>query len=192
MWQVSATDRESLSFFPNLHDSHSYSLSQMVLESGGVMRPSAAHEAARLVGIGHGLTNALRTSIPVMSHTGRLIVPAELTQKYGVRSPRYLLSALGLGDEACLQALQNAVRDIATTAQEHLEQARELRETILSEPNGTKALPVLLPGLASEAFLRRLERSNHRLTDQNLRSVGAIEHSVCAARMILAYYQQKY
>ena len=45
------------------------SLSELVLESGGIVcatNPSA-HKAARLVGICHGVTNALRTSIPVLS-----------------------------------------------------------------------------------------------------------------------------
>ena len=52
------------------------SLSQLVLESGNMTeeRNPQAHQAARLVGIGHGLTNALRTSIPVISATGKLIV----------------------------------------------------------------------------------------------------------------------
>ena len=45
------------------------SLSELVLESGRIVCETnpAAHKAARLVGICHGLTNALRTSIPVLS-----------------------------------------------------------------------------------------------------------------------------
>jgi phytoene/squalene synthetase len=170
------------------------SLSQLVLESGQICKTDhpVSHEAARLLGIGHGLTNALRTSIPVISTTGKLVVPADLCVKYGVRSPRYLLSALGMGDQVCVQALQSAVEDIATTAREHLTAARDLRAEILLEPQGKKAVSVLLPGLASDSFLNRLEKSQYQLTDRNLRNVGRLEHAVCAGRMIAAYYQQTY
>jgi phytoene/squalene synthetase len=170
------------------------SLSQLVLESGQMHASDhpVSHEAARLVGIGHGLTNALRTSIPVISTTGKLIVPADLCVKYGVRSPRYLLSALGMGDEHCVRALQNAVQDIATAAREHLAAARGLRTEMLLEPSGTKAVSVLLPALASDAFLNRLEKKNYQLTDRNLRNVGQLEHAMCKARMIAAYYQKSF
>jgi hypothetical protein len=144
------------------------------------------------VGIGHGLTNALRTSIPVISTTGKLIVPADLCVKYGVRSPRYLLSALGMGDEHCVRALQSAVQDIATTAREHLAAARALRPEILLEPSGTKAVSVLLPALASDAFLNRLDEKEYKLTDRNLRNVGSLEHAMCKVRMVAAYYQKSY
>jgi phytoene/squalene synthetase len=170
------------------------SLSQLVLESGQIQATDhpVSHEAARLVGIGHGLTNALRTSIPVISTTGKLIVPADLCVKYGVRSPRYLLSALGMGDEQCVRALQSAVQDIATAAREHLAAARALRSEILLEPSGTKAVSVLLPALASDAFLNRLEQKQYMLTDKDLRNVGSMEHAMCKVRMIAAYYQKSY
>lgn len=133
-------------------------LNKLILQSGRVDESTnpKAYEAARLVGIGHGLTNALRTSIPVVSTTGKLVIPTELTQKYGVKTPRYLLSALGQGDVKCAEALQMAVRDIAATARDHLRGARALRTHILAEPDHQRSLPVLLPSLASETFLDRL------------------------------------
>eukprot|EP00977_Amphora_coffeiformis_P003889 scaffold771_cov170-Amphora_coffeaeformis.AAC.2 len=169
-------------------------LNRLVLQSGLVDETNnpQAYEAARLVGICHGITNALRTSIPIISTTGKLIVPAELTQKYGVKSPRYLLSALGQGDETCVRALQSAVQDIADAARSHLEQARALRSSILSEPGHTRSLPVLLPGLASEMFLNRLKDKKYELTNRELRNVGWVEHGLCAARMYLAFYQKTY
>jgi phytoene/squalene synthetase len=170
------------------------SLAQLVLESGSVLKEQSpsSFEAARLEGVCHGLTNALRTSIPVISTTGKLIVPADLTKKYGVRSPRYLLSALGQGDEECVAALQSAVKDIADFARDNLLQARNLREKILQEPGSDKALAVLLPGLASETFLNRLADHHFKLTDRQLRNVGALEHWSCAWRMIVAYYTRVY
>lgn len=167
------------------------SLSELVLESGDVTFPKA-FEAAKLVGVCHGLTNALRTSIPVISTTGKLIVPQDLCEKYGVKSPRYLLSALGLGDEKCRAAFHNAVRDIADVARSNLEQARGLREELLADKDGSRAVAVLIPGLASETFLNRLEKAGYDLTDRNLRNVGFVEHAMCTSRMISAYYQKRY
>ena len=169
-------------------------LNRLVLQSGRVHpdHNPAVYKAARLVGICHGLANALRTSIPVVSTTGKLIVPAELTQKYGVKSPRYLLSALAQGDDACVQALQRAVQDIAAAARSHLTDARALRSSILAEPDHDTSLPVLLPALASEAFLDRLADKKYQLTDRELRNVGLVERGLCAGKMILASYQQTY
>ncbi|CAB9525238.1 NADH dehydrogenase (ubiquinone) complex I, assembly factor 6 [Seminavis robusta] len=168
------------------------SLAQLVLESGNMTSEThpVAHQAARLVGMGHGLTNALRTSIPVISTTGKLIVPEDLCQKYGITSPRYLLSALGQGDTKAQQAMAQAVQEIAEHAQSHLQAARDLRTDVLAED--PKAVSVLLPALASETFLQRLQESGYNLTDRNLRNVGFLEHWQCATRMIMAYYQQKY
>jgi len=168
------------------------SLSQLVLESGNVTNP-VSHQAAGLVGICHGLTNALRLSIPVMSTTGKLIVPEELCLKYGVKSPRYLMSSLGMGDQECRKALQSAVKDIVQEARANLANARVLRsELIQDKKDGANTVAVLLPGLSSETFLNRLERFGFDLTNRDLRHVGLVEHAVCASRMVSALFQKKY
>lgn len=167
------------------------SLSQLVLQSGNVTSPTA-YKAAELVGIAHGLTNALRTSIPVISSTGKLVVPQDLCERYGVKSPRYLLSALGLGDKECRAAFHAAVGDIANVARANLDEARGLRDELLEQDDGETAVTVLIPGLASETFLDRLEEAGYDLTDRDLRHVGMLEHAKCASRMIAAYYQKQY
>jgi len=144
------------------------SLSQLILESDGLYQHSnapLAHKAAKLVGTCHGLTNALRTSIPVVSITGKLIIPHDLCIKYDVKNPRYLLSALGQGDAKCIAAMQNAVHDICNTARDHLQKARELQFELPIElsaaerqqkSSSASPIAVLLPALASEAWLDRL------------------------------------
>jgi phytoene synthase len=170
------------------------SLSKLVLESGHISMDSnsEALQAARLVGVCHGLTNALRLSIPVISTTGKLIVPEDLCVKYGVKSPRYLLSALGQGDAECRRALQHAIEDISNLARSNLQGARELRSRILSHSDGDKAVAVLIPGVASEVFLDRLERTGYDLTDRNLRNVGVMERALCIGRMYVAFYRKMY
>lgn len=183
---------------------------QLLLESDGYFASTAAttttdpaaassvlaHRVAKLLGKAHGLTNALRTSIPVMSTTGKLIIPQDLCERYGVKSPRYLLSALGQGDEECKQALRNAVRDISHRALEHLQQARELRGELLELTKDPKdqhhIMGIFLPGLASETFLQRLEAHNYDLTDRNLRNVNWSERAKCSLRMIQAAYTNQY
>jgi len=190
-------------------------LTKLVLLSGGIdaIHFPVTHEVARLIGICHGLTNALRTSIPVLSTTGKLIVPADLCVQYGVKSPRYLLSALGQGDEACKLALRHCIRDIAETAQQQLHAARELQDQLRDEHETSrnnnnssnnnnnhtekpssyaKTTAVFLPGLAAETFLTRLEQHDYQLTDRNLRSVSRWEHGKCAWRMLMASMQQQY
>lgn len=169
-------------------------LLSLVLEGGQLTtsKNAKAHQAAQLIGITHGLTIALRTSIPVMSLTGKVVIPSDLCQKYGVKSPRYLLSALGQGDKECITALQNAVRDIATIARDNLQKARDLRSGIIEEQNGERSVAVLLPGLVSESFLNRLERVNFQLTNRDLRNVAFFEHLVCSGRVLSAYLRQAY
>ena len=170
------------------------SLFSLVLESGNITEQNnpAAHDAARLVGIAHGITNALRLSIPLVSTTGKLIVPEDLCLVHNVRSPRYLLSALGQGDTECKRSLQEAVSDIAKKARSHLQEARELSSAMLLEEHGAKAVSVLIPGVASEVFLDRLATKGYDLTDKNLRNVGFMEQTVCVGKMVAAYYGKTY
>lgn len=174
------------------------SLMQLILESDGLFEKdyATAHRTAKLLGKAHGLTNALRTSIPVMSTTGKLIIPQELCERYGVKSPRYLLSALGQGDKECIQALRNSVHDIANQGRGYLQQARDLRSEIELEASSSgkskDIMGVFLPGLASETFMRRLEDHDYDLTDRNLRNVSWSEHAKCSLRMIQASYLKQY
>jgi phytoene/squalene synthetase len=183
------------------------SLSQLVLEADGVFESDhpLPHRAAKLVGRAHGLTNALRLSIPVVSTTGKLVIPQDLCTKYGVSSPRYLLSALSQGDERCSRALQRAVEEIALRARECLHEARGLRDDLLAldadsgddEDDGGNlvgrhSVAVLLPALTSQTFLDRLEWHGYDLTNRNLRNVSMIEHAKCSTNLIWASWQRRY
>jgi hypothetical protein len=121
-----------------------------------------------------------------------VIVPQDLCDKYDVKSPRYLLSALGMGDEDCRRHLQSAVEDIAVVARTHLQEARMLRNEIVSLPNGGKAISAFLPSLTAETFLNRLEEHEFDLTDRQLRNVGFKEHCLCSMRVVQASYTKTY
>jgi len=172
------------------------SLLRLVLECGGIHENCTENEiifeAAREVGIAHGLTNALRTSVPTASATGKVIIPEELCTKHDIKSPRYLLSALGMGDEECKRHMQDAVQDIVQVARQHLEQARKKNKEISKHPLGNIARSAFLPALASETFLDRLENHHFDLTNRSLRNVGKIEHMQCAQRLLLASWNKTF
>ena len=115
----------------------------------------------------------------------------ELTQKHGVDRPRYLLSALSIGDEAAV-GLRKAVADIVHEARDHLSSARELRSSIIDSPDGHRATRALLVGLASETFLDRLERADFDLTNRNLRFVGGLENILCSTRIVSSFLGTSY
>lgn len=171
------------------------SLTKLVLQSSNIdeITHPNAYRAATLVGISHGLCNALRQSVAVLSTAGKLIIPAELTTKYHVKSPRYLLSALGMGDERCEQALQLCVQDIVECAQHHLDEARMLRDAIIQEPHGTATIQcLLLSTISTELFLQRLRQYQYKLTDRNLRYTNVLDQSIGAVKILSTYYQSKY
>jgi len=175
------------------HSQHSCgSLMNLVMECAGIIENPLATRAANLIGVCHGMTNALRTSIPIASRTGKIIIPEDLCLKYGVRSPRFLLSALGQGDEKCKEALNKAVRDLSEIARENLYKARLMREQILLHKRGNEAMVVFLPGVASETFLNRLQGKNYDLTDVELRNISFLEKGICTARMITAWITKTY
>lgn len=196
---MSVTQYDTVQDLINHGSASCANLINLILELEGVPKPgvgevssSQIYLAAKEVGIAHGLTNALRGSIPVLSTTGKLVVPAELCVKYGVKTPRYLLSALAIGDDDCKRALRSAVRDLVAYAREHLERARKRRTEVLSESGGDAAVSAFLPVTASETFLDRLEMKAFDLTDRNLRSVGMTEHAKCTLKLYKASLQQQY
>jgi len=182
------------------------SLMHLVLEGAGILKHDDTipdekercliRETARDIGITHGLTNALRLSVPTLSNTGLVVIPQDLCEKYGVKSPRYLLSALGMGDEECKQHLQDAIRDIVFLARCHLESARHKRDEILdTTPDvdvATKVFSAFLPVVSSEVFLNRLEKHQYDLTDRNLRNVGFGEHLNCIVTTLDHWRNKKY
>jgi phytoene/squalene synthetase len=170
------------------------SLLHLVLECIGVKQEDQViMEAAEHAAICHGLTNSLRLSIPTVSSTGKVIIPRDLCEKHGIKSPRYLLSALGMGDEECKQNMQRAVEEISLVARNHLALARNLRDDIISTSSlGNDAVSAFLPLLPSEVFLDRLAAHHHDLTNRSLRSVSLVEHARCSVRLMTASVQKQY
>jgi hypothetical protein len=187
------------------------SLLQLVLEADGIYEAEypLPHSVAKMVGTVHGITNAIRLSVPIVSSTGKLVIPMDLCIKHGVSSPRYLLSALSMGDEQCTRALQSVVEEMVIHARDRLRRARDHRRDILALDGtssdsdnsssdgdgntvGKHTMAALLPALPSETFLNRLESYQYDLTNRNLRNVSLVEHIQCATNILQASYQNRY
>jgi len=85
-------------------------------------------------------------------------------------------------NDVIYKAAKHIAKDIVKAARMHLNEARSLRDEIISGPHGAKALSTFLHSLASETFFDRLEDHDFNLTDRRLRNVGMEEHFKCGTR----------
>ncbi|KAG8907608.1 hypothetical protein FRB99_003303 [Tulasnella sp. 403] len=118
---------------------------------------STLAHAASHIGVATSLTTLLR-ALPFHASKGRMVIPAEVCAKHGVREEgvfRYGGSAEGIRD---------AVYDFACVANEHVLSAREVLEG--SVPR--EAMPVFLSAVPTVSYLERLEKANFDAFDAGL------------------------
>ncbi|KAG5648429.1 hypothetical protein DXG03_005003 [Asterophora parasitica] len=115
---------------------------------------SALSHAASHLGAAQTITTLLR-ALPFHAKNGRMIIPAEITAKHGVKQEdvfRYGPNAEGVED---------AVFEFATLANDHLLTARDmLKEEGMGGKVPARAMPVFLAGVPISNFLGRLEKVN--------------------------------
>ncbi|KAL6548816.1 hypothetical protein OROHE_008661 [Orobanche hederae] len=123
------------------------------LEAGGI-RSTAADHAASHIGKASGLAVLLR-SLPY--HAGRNrhfhYIPAEVAERHGLSETRI----------DSREGLCNAVFEMASIANAHLEKARGLAGTVPAE-----ARPVLLPAVPTQVLLDTLSRVQFDVFDPGL------------------------
>jgi NADH dehydrogenase [ubiquinone] 1 alpha subcomplex assembly factor 6 len=115
----------------------------------------AANKAGEHVGIAFAAAGLLR-AIPFQIRAGRFPIPARLGETSGLdhNSVRRMQPS---------PALERCVAALAGLARNHLAAARSLRREIPKS-----ALPALLPAVAAESSLRRLERARYNVFDPTL------------------------
>lgn len=130
------------------------------LQAGGI-RSTAADHAASHIGKASGLLLLLKSLPYHASHGGRFsYIPADVASKHG------LLMKQGGRLEILMEpseALSNAVFEIASVANIHLQKARDLAGSVPSE-----ASPVLLPAVPAQILLNSLERRQFNVLDPRL------------------------
>ncbi|PIA43511.1 hypothetical protein AQUCO_01900126v1 [Aquilegia coerulea] len=132
----------------------------MTLQAGGI-RSTAADHAASHIGKASGLLLLLK-SLPYHASRNRQIsyIPAELASKHG------LLVEQGGGKQIRMdssEGLTEAVFEMASVANVHLQKARELARTVPAE-----AVPVLLPAVPAQVLLDSLRRVQFDVFDPRL------------------------
>ncbi|KAL7463295.1 hypothetical protein ACHAXS_003668 [Conticribra weissflogii] len=206
------------SLIDRCHDSCS-GLSSLVLECTGLpinttnYAHQPAYRAALHFGVTHGIANALRMAIVTAStivtsnasitsaagsyntvntkSAGRIVLPQDLCDKYSLSRPRYVLSALAIGDEDCKRKLKLVVKDMVGIARKEMALGKQQMDVMgkLSANDDKKRLAkeVFLPVIASTTFLDRLEQSDYDLTDRGLRNASPVERLVCSLTMMRAW-----
>ncbi|KAI8970434.1 isoprenoid synthase domain-containing protein [Mycotypha africana] len=146
--------------FMTVKDMESYSentqssLLYLQLESLGVKDVNADHLVSHL-GKMVGITTFLR-SLPFHVSQRRLVLPAEITAKYGIVEENVYR-----GD---IEGMEDAIFDVATAANDHLLTARSMMDRIPAN-----AFPVIISAVPYVHFLEKLEKVNFNVFDVNLR-----------------------
>ncbi|XP_077235471.1 terpenoid synthases superfamily protein isoform X2 [Tasmannia lanceolata] len=130
----------------------------MTLQAGGIQSTEASHAASH-IGKASGLLLLLR-SLPYHASRGYSYIPAEVAANHG------LLVKQGGRSEIQVEpgeALSNAVFEMSSIANMHLQKARELAGKLPAE-----AFPVLLPGVPAQVLLDSLRRRQFDVFDPRL------------------------
>ncbi|KAL2901766.1 NADH dehydrogenase (ubiquinone) complex I assembly factor 6 [Bienertia sinuspersici] len=130
------------------------------LQSGGINSTAADHAASH-IGKAGGLALLLR-SLPYHASRQRLFayIPSEVASKHGLLIEDG--GQIGIVVDS-REGLCNAVFEIATVANSHLQKARDLAATVPAA-----AIPVLLPAVPTQVLLDSLCRVNFDVFDPRL------------------------
>ncbi|XP_021753192.1 NADH dehydrogenase (ubiquinone) complex I, assembly factor 6-like [Chenopodium quinoa] len=130
------------------------------LQSGGINSTAADHAASH-IGKAAGLALLLR-SLPYHSSRQRLFayIPSDVASKHGLLIEDGGQTGITADSR---EGLCNAVFEVASVANSHLQKARELSKTIPAE-----AIPVLLPAVPTQVLLDSLRRVHFDVFDPKL------------------------
>ncbi|XP_026468564.1 NADH dehydrogenase (ubiquinone) complex I, assembly factor 6-like isoform X2 [Ctenocephalides felis] len=127
----------------------------LALEGCGVKNVHADHAASHL-GKAQGIANMLR-SLAITTESRSVFLPQQILMKHGLSQEQIIRKQDSKGS-------RDAIFEIASEANYHLEKARELTKSVPKE-----ARPVLLPAAAIANYLERLRRADFRVFDDSLR-----------------------
>lgn len=118
------------------------------------LQSSVLSHAASHLGVAQTFATLLR-ALPFHAKHGRMVIPAEITAKHGVKQE----DVFRYGPQA--EGMQDAAFEFATFANDHLITAREkFREEGMEGKVPPRAMPVFLVGVPVANYLGRLEKAN--------------------------------
>ncbi|XP_010941118.1 uncharacterized protein [Elaeis guineensis] len=130
------------------------------LQAGGI-RSTAADHAASHIGKASGLLLLLKSLPHHASRDGRIpYIPADVAARHGL-----LVTGNGRSDIRMEsgEGLSDAVFEVASIANIHLQKARELAKMVPAE-----AVPVLLPAVPAQVLLDSLKRRQFNVFDSRI------------------------
>jgi len=165
--RINDANREETSILGTIGDLERYSedtlstILYMTLQAGGIHSTAADHAASH-IGKASGLLLLLKSLPYHLNRTGRIpYIPAEVAGKHGLlvtRGDRVSEVRMESGE-----GLSEAVFEVASVANAHLEKARGLSPTVPSE-----AVPVLLPAVPAQVLLDSLRQYEFNVFDSRL------------------------
>ncbi|XP_043703191.1 NADH dehydrogenase (ubiquinone) complex I, assembly factor 6 [Telopea speciosissima] len=132
----------------------------LTLQAGGISSTAADHAASH-IGKASGLLLLLK-SLPYHASRNHHIsyIPADVASNHGLLVKYGNQSEIQMDNR---EGLSDAVFEMASVANDHLQKARELAGTV-----PTKALPVLLPAVPAQVLLDSLRRAHFDVFDPRL------------------------
>ena len=138
-------------------------LSMAALPILGAAVHGPTHDAVGHVGIAWAYTGLLR-ALPHHAAEGRIYLPDDLCRRHQLEPADVLRTRFG---NPSPDGLNVAVREIATEARRHIATARARPQELASE-----ALPVLLPAVLADHYLKLLERTGYDATREEFARHG--------------------
>lgn len=136
----------------------SSTLLYLTLQAGGIQSTAADHAASH-IGKASGLLLLLK-SLPYHASRDFSYIPADVAARHGLLVTRHGKSEVQIEPG---QDLSEAVFEVASVANIHLQKARELAGKVPAE-----ALPVLLPAVPVQVLLDSLRRHNFNVFDSRI------------------------
>jgi len=166
--------QDLIQYSEDTHSSLLYLNLECLQVSENVIVNTETDIVASNVGIGLGLLTAIRSTVHRASTMGEIPIPIDIMNKHNVPN-RYLLNPPNIttekgkefhnqkDDKIADQALQNAVKEMAHVAANHLSRARIMQGQVPKE-----ARLSLLPAVIGLNYLTKLEKANYDLYHPDL------------------------
>ena len=151
------------------------SLYYLQLEATGV-REESSDIVASHIGIGVGLTNALRSLLPRAGIHGEIALPRDVVIHHLVNiqllkhPPPELQDLDSPTNAAAREGIRNAVKEVAQVAQGHFRQARQGQIQVPKQARG-----VLLPAVPAMDYLNLLEKVEYDIFHPDLNSEDSFQ-----------------
>jgi len=162
------------------------------LECCGVRNPDADVIASH-IGMGIGITTAIRSIVPKIALTGEMAIPMDVCEKYSISTKflRNLVQTYDPQDPKASQGdeklLKEAVKELSHLSLSHLSYARSRQHMVPKEGR-----QCLLPAVGALHYLSTLEQSHFNILHPDLLSRDSLQGRIDMLKVMLKLLRAKY